>query len=78
MSIKQAKAVAEVLFKEEPAMAKRFKEVITELADEGFTQETIGDLYEVFVIGWIEHTRPKMTPAERAERQRLQDEAASI
>ncbi len=68
MSLKQAEAVAQVLFKEEPAMAKRFKEVITELADEGFTQETIGDLYEVFVIGWIEHTRLPETEDEAAGR----------
>ncbi len=64
MSLKQVKAVAEVLFKEEPAMAKRFKEVICELCDEGFGEETVGDLYEGFVLGWIDYTRPKVSESD--------------
>jgi len=78
MSLQQCKAIVEVLFKEEPEMAKRFKEVIVELYDEGFVKETVGDLYDAFVLVWIEHTRPKMTPEEKSKRQRLQDEAAGI
>lgn len=59
MSLRQCKAIAKVLFKEEPAMAKRFKEVICELCDEGLGPETAWDLCEAFVLGWIDHTRPE-------------------
>lgn len=76
MSLKQCKAVAEVLFKEEPVIAKRFKEVICELCDEGFAEEKVGDLYEAFISAWIEHTRPKkmLSLEGQKERQRLYDE----
>ena len=59
MSLKQCKAVAEVLFKEEPVMAKRFKEVITEFVDEGFGEESVWDLYEAFVLGYIDAYKTK-------------------
>lgn len=58
MSLRQTKAIAGVLFKEEPEMAKRFKEVIVELVYEGFATETVANLHEAFVFGWIDHTRP--------------------
>ena len=59
MSLEQCRVVAEVLFKEEPDVAKWFKEIICNLYSEGFAEETVGDLYEAFVNAWIEHTRPK-------------------